>query len=148
MGCGRCLGACNFDAVNNRNGHANEILEAKMAEYAAAICRGRPHFHISLIVDVSPQCDCHNENDAPILPNIGMLASVDPVALDKACADLCNAQQPLPGTMLTDNMEATGFHDHKDHFTNTAPTTSWQVALERAEAMGLGTRENELIRLK
>ena len=46
-----------------------------MAEYTKAVVQGRPNFHISLIVDVSPNCDCHAENDAPILPNIGMFAS-------------------------------------------------------------------------
>ena len=148
VGCGRCLGACNFDAVYNANGHANEILDYKIAEYAAAICRGRPHFHISLIVDVSPQCDCRAENDAPILPNIGMLASFDPVALDEACADLCNAQQPLPGTILWDAMARPDFTDHRDHFTNTAPVTDWHFTQIHAEKLGLGSREYELIRLK
>ena len=55
-----------------------------MAEYTKAVVDGRPNFHISLIVDVSPNCDCHPENDAPILPNIGMFASFAPLALDQA----------------------------------------------------------------
>ena len=72
VGCSRCLGACNFDAIQFNNSNANEILNRKMAEYTKAVVDGRPCFHISLIVDVSPNCDCHCENDAPILPNIGM----------------------------------------------------------------------------
>ena len=40
------------------------------------------------LVDVSPNCDCHGENDIPIVPNVGMFASFDPVALDVACAVL------------------------------------------------------------
>ena len=55
-----------------------------MAEYAMAVCQNRPCFHISLVQDISPNCDCHGENDAPILPDIGMFASFDPVALDQA----------------------------------------------------------------
>ena len=86
-GCGRCIGACSFDAVYNENSCANELLDRKMAEYAMAVCQNRPCFHISLVQDISPNCDCHGENDAPILPDIGMFASFDPVALDQACAD-------------------------------------------------------------
>ena len=67
-----------------------------MAEYTKAVVDGRPNFHISLIVDVSPNCDCHAENDLPILPNNGMLASFDPLALDQACADLCMKAKPMP----------------------------------------------------
>ena len=58
-GCGRCLGRCNFDAIYNANDCANDDLNRKMAEYAKAVVDGRPHFHISLIMDVSPFCDCH-----------------------------------------------------------------------------------------
>ena len=60
-----------------------------MAEYAQAVVQDRPCFHINMIMDISPNCDCHGENDAAILPNIGMAASFDPIALDQACADLC-----------------------------------------------------------
>ena len=81
VGCGRCLGACNFDAIAFNNENANEVLNCKMAEYTKAVVDGRPSFHISLIVDVSPNCDCHGENDAPILPNLGMFASFDPCLL-------------------------------------------------------------------
>ena len=81
VGCGRCLGACNFDAIVFDSDDAVELLNYRMAEYAKAVVDGRPCFHISLVVDVSPNCDCHGENDAPILPNLGMFASFDPLAL-------------------------------------------------------------------
>ena len=58
VGCGRCLGACNFDAIVNRNASANDDLNRKMAEYAKGVVDGRPQFHISLVLDVSPFCDC------------------------------------------------------------------------------------------
>ena len=58
-GCGRCIGACAFDAIENQNWNANEILGRKMAEYSQAVCDGRPTFHISLVRDISPNCDCH-----------------------------------------------------------------------------------------
>jgi len=145
VGCGRCLGACNFDAINFENYHANKLLNCKMAEYAKAVVDGRPQFHISLIVDVSPNCDCHSENDAPILPDVGMFASFDPLALDQACADACLRQQPLPDSQLGDNMRKADFEDHHDHFTNSRPESEWKTCLEHAEKIGIGTRNYELI---
>ena len=147
MGCGRCLGACNFDAIQFNNDNANAVLNCKMAEYTKAVVDGRPNFHISLIVDVSPNCDCHCENDAPILPNIGMFASFDPLALDQACVDACLAATPLPHSQLAEHMAAPDFHDHHDHFTNSAPESEWRSCLEHAAKIGLGSREYELIRM-
>ena len=147
VGCGRCLGACNFDAIRFNNDNANEILNCKMAEYTKAVVDGRPSFHISLIVDVSPNCDCHCENDAPILPNIGMFASFDPLALDQACVDACLAADPLPHSQLSDHLADPSFHDHHDHFTNSSPESEWRSCLEHAEKIGLGSREYELIRM-
>lgn len=148
VGCGRCLGACNFDAIAFDNNAANELLNCRMAEYTKAVVDGRPSFHISLVVDVSPNCDCHGENDAPILPDLGMFASFDPLALDQACADACLNAQPLPGSQLFDNMKKAGFVDHHDHFVNSAPESEWRTCLEHAEKIGLGTRNYELIVVK
>ena len=66
----------------------SERLNYKIAEYTQAVLKDKPHFHISFIMNVSPECDCWNHNDAAIIPDLGILASFDPVALDKACADL------------------------------------------------------------
>ncbi len=145
VGCGRCLGACNFDAISFTDGNAVEIFNRRMAEYALAVVDGRPQFHISLVVDVSPNCDCHGENDVPILPNLGMFASFDPLALDQACVDACLAAEPLPGSQLARNMAAPGFHDHHDHFVNSTPESEWRSCLEHAEKIGLGSRKYELI---
>ena len=146
VGCGRCLGACNFDAISFENEQAPELLNRRMAEYAKAVVDGRPHFHISLVLDISPNCDCHAENDAPILPNIGMFASADPLALDQACVDACLAATPLPGSQLYDHMHSPDFHDHYDHFKNSTPESEWRSCLEHAEKIGLGSREYELIK--
>ena len=148
VGCGRCLGHCNFDAIHNRNWNAGDLLNRKMAEYTKAVLAGRPSFHISMVIDISPSCDCCSTNDAPILPDIGMFASFDPVALDQACADACKRQQPLPNSQLAENMAAPGFCDHHDHFINNAPETDWRVCLEHAEKIGVGTRAYELVRVK
>lgn len=145
VGCGRCLGACNFDAVEFAQNQAASILNAKMAEYSKAVVQGRPNFHLSVVVDVSPFCDCHSENDAPILPDIGMFASFDPVALDQACADACLKAEPIRNSLLGDHMHADGFVDHHDHFKNTTPESEWESQLIHAEKIGLGTRAYELV---
>ena len=145
VGCGRCLGACNFDAIVFDNDAAVRLLNCRMAEYTKAVVDGRPNFHISLVVDVSPNCDCHGENDIPILPNIGMFASFDPLALDQACADACLAATPMPGSQLAKNLAKPGFVNLHDHFRNSTPESEWESCLEHAEKIGLGTREYELI---
>lgn len=148
VGCGRCIGACNFDAIAAQNDTAPLELDKKMAEYTKAVLDGRPNFHMSLVMDISPNCDCHCENDAPILPDIGMLASFDPIALDQACADLCLKAEPMPGSQLWDNMHKEGFHDHHDHFINSTPESFWEAQLEHGEKIGLGTRNYELIKMQ
>lgn len=148
VGCGRCIGACNFDAVSFEEDAATKVLNCRMAEYTKAVVDGRPQFHMSLIVDVSPNCDCHAENDAPILPNIGMFASFDPLALDQACVDACLKAEPLPNSQLTDNMKRADFCDHHDHFENTTVNSEYKTCLAHAEKIGLGSREYELITIK
>ena len=148
VGCGRCLGACNFDAIINRNASANDDLNRKMAEYAKAVVDGRPQFHVSLVVDVSPFCDCHAENDVPILPDVGMFASFDPVALDQACVDACLRQPVMPGSRLDQYLHTEGCQDFHDHFCNNFQETNWRSCLEHAEKIGVGTRAYELIEVK
>ena len=148
VGCGRCIGACNFDAIDFVDNAATKVLNCRMAEYTKAVVDGRPHFHISLIVDVSPNCDCHAENDAPILPNIGMFASFDPLALDQACVDACLKAEPLPNSQLADNMKQADVCDHHDHFENTTVNSEYKTCLAHAEKIGLGSREYEIVTVK
>lgn len=142
VGCGRCIGVCPKDAVAAASDESNDILNRKIAEYTKAVIQGRPHFHISLVMDVSPNCDCHSENDAPIVPNVGMFASFDPVALDMACADAVNRQSVLPGSILSELPQTLG-----DRFCDTHPDTNWTVAIDHAVKLGLGSREYELIEI-
>ena len=147
-GCGRCIGACSFDAIENDNENANSILGCKIAEYSQAVCDGRENFHISLITDVSPNCDCHSENDAPILPDIGMLASFDPVVLDQACADLCQKAEPIRNSQLGEHLADPHFEHHHDMWLDSNPNVSWKETLEHGEKIGLGSRNYELITMK
>lgn len=142
VGCGRCIGACPVDAVRDAGDESNDVLNKKIAEYSKAVLDGRPNFHVNLVVDVSPNCDCHAENDIPIVPDVGMFASFDPVALDLACADAVNKQPVIANSQL-DHMP----HVHGDHFCDSAPTTNWKVCIEHAEKIGIGTTEYELIEI-
>ena len=148
VGCGRCIGACNFDAIGFAQDAATEELNCRMAEYTKAVVDGRPAFHISIICDVSPVCDCHAGNDAPVISDIGMFASFDPLALDQACTDACLKAEPLKNSQLTDEMAKDGFTDHHDLFDNINPGTEYKSCFAHAEKIGLGTRNYELIEVK
>lgn len=145
MGCGRCLGACNFDAIQFSYDNAVEMLNRRMVEYTKAVVDGRPCLHVTLVQDVSPYCDCHSENDIPIIPDIGMFASLDPVALDQACVDACRKEKPIPNSVLANNLKKAGFTDLGDPFRNTTPKTEYESALAHGEKIGLGSRSYELI---
>jgi len=140
VGCGRCIGVCNFSAIESSIDANGNDVNRRMVEYAKAVVDGRPHFHISVVNQVSPYCDCHGENDAAVVPDIGMFASFDPVALDHACIDAVNAAPVIASSVLGE-----GSHAHGDHFTCIHPTTNWRSQLEHAEAVGLGSAGYELV---
>lgn len=142
VGCGKCIATCNFDAIFSSFETSNEALNFKMVEYAKAVLDGRPHFHVSVVNQVSPNCDCHGENDAAIIPDIGIFASFDPVALDQACIDAVNAAPLIPGSILSETKS-----DHCDHFSCIHPTTDWKSQIAHAEKIGLGKKDYELIRV-
>ncbi|HIV80557.1 MAG TPA: DUF362 domain-containing protein [Candidatus Avanaerovorax faecigallinarum] len=148
VGCGRCIGACNFDAIDFAQDAAVKELNCRMAEYTKAVVDGRPNFHISVVCDISPTCDCHAGNDVPILPDIGIFASFDPLALDQACVDACLRQDPMPNTQLTEEMAKEGFCDHHDHFDNANPNTEYKTCLAHGEKIGLGSRSYEIVTVK
>lgn len=152
VGCGRCIGVCPKDAIVAGSGSSNDKLNYKIAEYTKAICQDRPCFHIALVCDVSPNCDCHSENDIPIIPNVGMFASFDPVALDVACADACNRQPVIAGSVLAENHAKHADCDHPesecaDHFHMTHPDTNWKSCVAHAVKIGLGSDAYELIEI-
>ncbi len=142
-GCGRCIGVCPVHAITPTNPNANDLLNCRMAEYAKAVVQGRPNFHISLAIDISPMCDCHATNDCAIIPDVGMFASFDPVALDHACTDACNTMPPYEDSLLAEHAD-----EHEDHFTAIAPTTNWYSCLAHAEKIGVGSMDYELVTVK
>ncbi len=142
MGCGRCLDACPVGAISHDDSEAVKMLNYKIAEYAKAVVDGKPNFHINMVLDVSPYCDCHPSNDLPIVPDVGMFASFDPVALDLACADAVNAQTPIPASKLGQS-DRTGM----DNLTADFPHTQWRTQITHGRKIGLGEDSYELVRV-
>ncbi|MDR2844230.1 MAG: DUF362 domain-containing protein [Candidatus Symbiothrix sp.] len=143
VGCGQCVAVCQFEAAQPVWDNATDIMNYKIAEYSVAVVKDKPNFHINFIMDVSPNCDCWNCNDAAIVPNIGMAASFDPVALDMACADMVTKSGANLHTVL--NVHQYGELQDTDKFTLIHPNTNWLAGLQYAEEIGLGTLDYEVI---
>lgn len=109
VGCGQCVALCQHDGAVVGSWDTSENMNYKIAEYTKAVLKDKPHFHVSFVMNVSPECDCWNHNDAAIIPDLGILASTDPVALDQACADLVNQTPVLHGNNVLGNK-----HEHDD----------------------------------
>ena len=103
-------------------------------------------------MNVSPECDCWGHNDLAIVPDLGMMASFDPVALDQACADMVNNAPSINGWIEKEKEHNCGCSHHdesnccdEDKFKIIHPDTDWQAGLRYAEEIGLGSREYELV---
>lgn len=143
VGCGRCIATCPQNAIKPQWDSANDDLNERIAEYTLAVLDGRPNFHISLVIDVSPDCDCHNENGIAIVPDVGFLASFDPVSLDQACADLVNKSPSIPTSLIGVKCKA----NFSDKFHNAHPNTNWEVSVNYGEEIGLGVKNYNLIEI-
>lgn len=141
VGCGQCVAVCRFDAAQVQWNAAS--AQEKIAEYAYAVLKDKPAFHISFVMEVSPNCDCWNFNDAAIVPNIGILASTDPVAIDRAAVDLVNKATVNQSCVIAEHP-----HAHDDKFRSVHPNVDWEVCLKHAEEIGLGKQDYELIKVE
>jgi uncharacterized Fe-S center protein len=135
IGCGQCVVVCRFDAIESSWSGSSDSVQEKMAEYAAGITAKFKNkiAHISFITDVSENCDCYDFNSEPIVPDIGILASFDPVAIDQASIDLVNK---TPGRI-----------ESNDKFRKLWPKVDWNVQLKHAESLGLGSRKYEIVEI-
>jgi len=144
-GCGRCITVCEPKAIHIQWNEESSLVMKKMAEYSlgAISGKGKKVLYINFITQVSPACDCYGHSDTPIVPDIGILASTDPVALDQACADLVNQARGLQDTAMK-----TGHEPGGDKFRGVNPKINWEVQLEHGEKVGLGKREYRLVKLE
>jgi uncharacterized Fe-S center protein len=143
-GCSRCITACITKAIQIQWNEASDLVMRKMSEFAHGALKGKEEksLFLNFITQVSPACDCYGHADAPIVNDIGICASTDPVALDQACADLVNQAPGNLNTALSKGHEPGG-----DKFRGVHPDIDWEIQLEHAEKMGMGSREYELIRI-
>jgi uncharacterized Fe-S center protein len=143
VGCAECILVCPYANIQIQWNEAIPVFLKKMMEYAYGVMLGKKEraVFINFITQVSPACDCYGYNDAPIVPDLGILASTDPVAIDQACADLVLQSPGLPGTALKD------LGPGSDKFRDIYPQIDWPIQLEYAEQLGLGSRSYELVRL-
>lgn len=139
IGCGQCIAVCLHGAAGLTWDQPADVLNEKIAEYAYAVVKDKPNFHISFIMNVSPNCDCWASNDMAIVPDIGIAASFDPVALDQACLDLVNNTPVIKGSAADND------HNEIDKFKNVHPGTQGGAGIKHAEKIGLGTSQYELI---
>ncbi len=128
IGCADCIVFCPEHAVGIDWNEAPSTFQEKVVEHALGALHGKRDavLFITFAMQVSPFCDCYGNSDLPIAPDVGILASDDPVALDQACADLV--------------IRAAG----RDPFRETHPSIDWTIQLAYAEELGLGFRSYAL----
>lgn len=150
LGCGECVVTCPHGAIAiNWKTEANSLQE-RIVEYALGVLKDKAgkSFFVNFVLDVTPDCDCFSCSDVPIVPDVGILASRDPVALDQACYDLVKQQPGLAGTRLDEarrrHSRPSGPGEDKFFAIHGMDGT---VQLAYAEALGLGSREYELVRV-
>ncbi len=144
IGCGECITTCVYKAIVliwNETVHA---FQEKMIEYVKGIIeqKQRKIAYFNFIMQVSPECDCYASNDAPLVPDIGITASLDPIAIDQCSVDLVNKAVGLTESKLTAN-----YKQGEDKIRTIYPEIDWTVQLKYGEELGLGTREYELVKI-
>lgn len=142
IGCGECTVTCPVRAIAIRWETKPDVIQEKIVEYTMGVLKGKEGKagFITFLTNVTPDCDCCSWSDAPVVADIGILASKDPVALDQACVDLVMQARGNPASAL-------GRDDVEDKFRALHPDIDWRVQLEYGEKMGLGTREYKLIKV-
>ena len=124
-----------------RNGH---LFQKKMAEHAYGAVHEKKDrvIYLNFLTQITPACDCRHFSDAPIVNDIGVLASEDPVAIDQASVDLVNAEEGNRSSKLQKNWKP-----GEDKFRAIYPEIDWSIQLAYGEEIGLGTRNYELIKI-
>jgi hypothetical protein len=144
IGCGECILICSNKAIDVQWNADIPLFQKKMVEYTLAVLKGKAGkvAFLNFLTQISPACDCYGHSDAPIVHDLGIMASVDPVAIDQASVDMVNRQKALENTSLASNKNPGG-----DKFRALYPKVDWTIQLEYAEKIGLGSREYELVTL-
>ncbi|MBU1196643.1 MAG: DUF362 domain-containing protein [Proteobacteria bacterium] len=145
IGCAECIVRCPTQSINIQWDQTVPVFLEKMMEYTLGVLKGKENksLFINFITDISPKCDCLPYSESPIVQDIGVLASTDPVAIDQASADMVNQQAGLSASVLKMNLEP-----GQDKFRGLYPDVDWEYQLEYAQDIGLGSRDYTLKKLK
>ncbi len=132
IGCGECLAVCKYSAVKFNWGVGSVELQKNIAEYALGAIKNKRDkcIFINVLTNMTKECDCMDKKQKPTIPDVGILASNDPVAIDQATLDLTE--------------EANGIDLGKKSYPKLDPN----IQLDHAQKIGLGVRQYKLERLK
>ncbi len=159
--CYLCDSVCKNDVIDT-GGSGNEDFITQLVDNAKGVVDyfGKNRiFYINYAIDITWQCDCTGGSDTPFIPDIGILSSNDPVALDQACIDLSHLSYMNPYSVLGD-IQTLSLDKKADWFSFTPrfnPQTgeydlnqegkifkNWEFQLNAAEEIGLGSRDYTL----
>lgn len=145
IGCAECIVVCPEGAIQILWNESTDRLQEKMIETMSGILLGKKEkvAYFNFLLDVTPDCDCFPWSDAAVVPDIGILGSTDPIAVDQASVDLINSAPGIPGSALASGLEPDG-----DKFKALYPAVDWSHQLAYGEKLGLGSRRYELIEIE
>ena len=143
-GCGECIPICPSGAIQIQWNESIPIFQKKMVEYAYGAVQKKKGktLYINFLTQISPACDCWGHSDTPIVNDVGILSSEDPVAIDQASVDLVNREAGNRSSKLSGAWEP-----GENKFQAIYPEVDWTIQLAYAQEIGLGTREYELIKI-
>lgn len=144
IACNNCLEICPESAITLKWEDIPVFME-RMMEYSYGAVKDKQGKvgYINFLTDITPDCDCVPWSDAPLVPDIGFLASTDPVALDNASYHLVNHQKGFKGSLLHGNYE-----EECDKFKGVWKDVDAAVQLKYAEKIGLGYMDYDLIKIE
>lgn len=144
IGCGECIIICPVKAIEIQWNESQDVFQKKMVEHAAGVLKGKEKkvIFLNFLMQISPACDCYPNNDSPIVRDIGILASIDPVSIDAASCDLVNNEESFSNTAIKKPLKS-----GEDKWRALYPAIEWEIQLKHAEKMGLGERMYNLIKV-
>jgi hypothetical protein len=144
IGCGECILTCPAGAIQIQWNESIPLFQKKLVEHAYGVFQKKKEktIFLNFLTQISPACDCYGFSDTPIVKDIGILSSDDPVAIDQASVDLVNEEEGNRSSKLSKHWEK-----GEDKFRALYPEVDWTIQLAYAEEIGLGSREYELVKI-
>jgi len=144
IGCAECIVVCPQGAIRILWNESPRNLQEKMAETLYGVMQDKKDkiAFFNFLLDVTPDCDCFPWSDTAIVPDIGILGTKDPIAIDQASVDLVNQMPGIPTSALSSALEPGG-----DKFQALFPQVDWSHQLAYGEELGLGSRRYKLVEI-